>query len=156
MPQIKLVGSQENKFSAFGHSQGNLIVVRVTQRHPIDICRTLAHEMMHFKQNLLKMSTNTNFREDNANMMAGRIMKKFDVTHPEVFKDKAVRANMFHTLHEDALGGCAVNSMGSGGIATFDPLLGGMPDKRKKEGFDLKKLYKKQNPKNLRSVFSKP
>jgi len=152
LPSIKLVGSSENRFDAFGHSQGPNIVCRVTDRHPIDICRTLAHEMIHFKQNLLRASTNTNFREDQANLMAGRIMKKFDVTHPEVFKDKAVRANMFHTLQEDALGGCAINSTGNG-IVGFDPMLMGMPDKRKKEGFDLKKLYKKQDPKNLRSIF---
>lgn len=149
LPQIKLVGSEENRFDAFGHSKGNLIVTRITDRHPIDICRTIAHELRHYKQNILRMSTNTNWREDDANLMAGRILRKFDIAHPEVFKDKAVRANMLHTLHEDALGASAVNCAAGDGIQNFSPMLG----THKKHGFDLKKLQRKQNPKNLRSIF---
>src|ERR1700755_3471232 len=85
LPQIKLVGSSANRYDAFGHSQGNLIVVRITDRHPIDIMRTIAHELIHYRQNILKMSKNDNFREDNANAMAGRVMRAFDIAHPEVF-----------------------------------------------------------------------
>ena len=150
LPSIKLVGSSENRYDAFGHSVGSQIVCRITDRHPIDICRTLAHELIHYKQNILRISTNTNFREDQANLMAGRIMKKFDVAHPEVFKDKAVRANMMSPLYEEALSSTAVNAMSGGGMAMIDPMLLGFPDK--KAGFDLKKLSKKKNPQQLRKI----
>lgn len=135
LPHIKLVGSSENRFDAFGHSKGSVIVCRITDRHPIDIMRTLAHEMIHYKQNILKIKASDDWREDNANLMAGRIMRDFDTTHPEVFKDKAVRANMH--LNEDALGASAVNSTSAGGVQGFSPLLFGFEFKRKK---DPKKL----------------
>lgn len=133
MPQIKLVGHQEDKYSAFGHSQGKLIVCRVTERHVIDICRTLAHELQHFRQNILGMRMGENAKEDDANLIAGRILRKFDVSHPEAFKDPVVRGNMLHEqrpLRENALQAAPVNSMGAssgsastGSIAGFDPLM---------------------------------
>lgn len=147
MPQIKLVGSQENQYDAFGHSVSNLIVVRVTDRHPIDVMRTLAHEMLHYKETVLGIKSSENAKEDQANLVAGRIMRKFDVTHPEVFKDKAIRANM---LHEMALGATPPNAMGtsaigggSNSIATFDPFL--FKNKRKELGL-MKNLSKPAKP----------
>ena len=150
LPYIRLVGSTENRYDAFGHSKGNVIVCRITDRHPIDIMRTLAHELIHYKQNILKMHKSTNFREDQANELAGRIMQKFDTTHPEVFRDKSVRANMFT---EEALGGVGANSMGGGeGIATYDPMLR-IKARRQKHEFALNDTYKKESQgKSLRSV----
>lgn len=144
LPQIKLVGSSENRFSAFGHSIGSVIVCRITERHPIDIMRTLAHELIHYKQNILKRSIKMNSREDQANVLAGRIMRKFDIAHPEVFRDKAIRANMFN---EEALGPVAVNSMGSSGssgdgaIGTYDPLLQ-FKNKKRKRTKSLRQILK--------------
>jgi hypothetical protein len=127
LPQISLVGSSENKFNAFGHSQGAQIVCRVTDRHPVDIMRTLAHELIHYKQNILKLRGSSDAKEDQANLLAGRLMRKFDIANPDIFRDKAIRANM---INEDALGVAPVNAMGSsssiagaGGIDTFDPFL---------------------------------
>lgn len=148
LPQIKLVGSSENKYDAFGHSSGRLIVVRVTERHIIDILRTIFHELVHYKQNILGIKASENFKEDQANLIAGRIMRDFDTTHPEVFKDKAIRANMgLGTINEDALGGTPANAMSTGGIETYDPKL-----QIPKYGFNLKKISKK--PKKLRHAIT--
>lgn len=126
LPQIKLVGSQENKYDAFGHSVSNLIVVRISDRHPIDVMRSLCHELIHYRQNILGIKSSENTKEDQANLVAGRVMRAFDVSHPEVFKDKAIKANM---MLESAIGATPVNVMGAnapnaggGNIATFDPL----------------------------------
>jgi hypothetical protein len=57
-------------------------------------------------------------REDEANALAGRIMRKFDIAYPSVFKDEPI-------LHEDS--GVAVNNAGTGaaiagvGDNTSDP-----------------------------------
>ena len=139
LPQIKLVGSSENKYDAFGHSQGSRIVVRITDRHPIDIMRTIAHELIHYRDNILRIRNPDSVKEDRANLMAGRIMRKFDIAHPEVFKDKAVRANM---LHEDGLGGSAVNCAGGDGVPGFSPLM----------GFEMQRKKRKEKTKALREV----
>jgi hypothetical protein len=154
MPQIKFVGSSENKYDAFGHSISKLIVVRITDRHPIDICRTIGHELIHYKQNILKIKMNNNKKEDQANVMAGRLMQKFDIAHPEVFKDKYVRANMIHESREDileniGLGNVAANMTGSG-IQNFDPLLSLSKAKRGK--YNLDKLFYRKKPKSLRQI----
>lgn len=152
MPQIKFVGTSENKYDAFGHSISKLIVVRITDRHPIDIMRTIAHELIHYKQNILKIKSTNNKKEDQANVMAGRIMQKFDTTHPEVFRDKTIRANMLHeSVNEDtALGALATNHTGPG-IQNFDPLLS-LTKAKKRNGFKLDNLFYKKKPKSLRQI----
>lgn len=145
MPQIKFVGSSENKYDAFGHSIGKLIVVRITDRHVIDICRTIGHELLHYKENVLKIKDR--HKEDTANIIAGRLMQKFDTIHPEVFKDKA---NMI-ILHEDiGLNGLPPNTTGSG-IQNFDPLLS-LSKAKKRNDFKLDKIFYKKRPKTLRQI----
>ena len=46
LPNINLVGSSEDEKRAFGHTTGTRITVRDTERHPIDVMRTIAHELM--------------------------------------------------------------------------------------------------------------
>jgi len=119
LPKIHFVGNKENKMHAFGHTNKKDIYVRVTDRHPLDIMRTLAHELIHCRQK----SGGDSWKEDNANEMAGRLMRKFDNKYPNIFKDKAIKANMM----EDGEGGMttsalAVNHTGPG-ISNFDPML---------------------------------
>ena len=64
------------------------IRLAVDGRHPVDICRTLAHELVHFKQNennqLNPDSGETGSDEENeANSVAGIIMRKFSKQFPE-------------------------------------------------------------------------
>lgn len=135
LPNVKFVGNSEDKKAAFGHSTGKNIVVRITERHPIDIMRTLTHELIHFKQNVLKYKIGN---EDQANALAGRIMRKFDLKYPHIFKDKAIKANMMEDggMTTSALPanrmGSSSSTPGTGGIDTVDPLLKlKMPLKRK-------------------------
>ena len=126
LPNIKFVGSSEDKRDAFGHSVGNNIVVRITDRHPIDVMRTIAHELIHFKQNIQKKNIGS---EDQANMLAGSIMRKFDIKYPHIFKDKAIKANMMEDggMTTSALPvnrmGASSSTTGTGGIDLIDPLM---------------------------------
>lgn len=149
LPHIKLVGSEENRYDAFGHSRGAIIVVRITDRHPIDIMRTLAHEMIHYKQTVLGQKSSEDFKEDQANLMAGRLMRKFDISNPDVFKDKAVRANMMleNFMGIGALGPAPVNSTGPG-IANYDPLM----FKRRKRGDVQTNILQRKAPTSLRQL----
>lgn len=145
LPKIHFVGKEENKKAAFGHSIGDQIYIRVTGRHPIDIMRTIAHELLHYRQNLLHKS-GEQMKEDEANAQAGRIMRKFDTQHPEVFKDQPLPEE---TVSEtESL--MPANSMGAssptahtGGIDTYSPLM----------GIGLKK--KKNEPRGLRAIIDK-
>jgi len=126
LPKIHFTGNKENKYNAFGHSIGNEIYIRITDRHPGDIMRTIAHELLHFKQNG-SAKKGRQFREDEANAVAGRIMRKFNTTYPSLFKLKPVAPNeikeMDSTAHVNAVGG-GMGSDSAGPIAGYDPLLG--------------------------------
>lgn len=132
-PKIHFVGSSENAKCAFGHSIGKDITIRISERHPIDIMRTIAHELIHYKQNVNKAKNKEQFKEDQANAMAGRIMRKFDTTYPKVFKDKPIPAHLKET--ESAVPansmGASSSTHGTGGIDTYDPLLTAKVLKRK-------------------------
>lgn len=70
----------------------------IADRHPIDILRTLAHELVHFKQllngQLDKDSGNTGSPDENeAHIKAGIIMRLFDKEYPEYFKSSDIDVN---------------------------------------------------------------
>ena len=134
LPKIKFAGSEENEKNAFGHSQGNEITVRINDRHPGDIMRTIAHELTHFKQNLQK-SKGEQMREDEANALAGRLMRKFNTTYPEIFKDEEIDdigEEMASVIPANIMG-TSSSTHGTGGIDIYDPLLkAGKVLKRKK------------------------
>lgn len=83
----------------FGKFQNdnNTITVSIVNRHPIDIMRTLAHELTHYKQQLTKgldadSGETGSPEEDEANAVAGQIMRHFDEENPEAFNIKPVIA----------------------------------------------------------------
>lgn len=68
------------------------IEVVTKNRHPVDVLRTLAHEIVHHKQNLdgritdaAKEGETGSPIEDEANYMAGRILRWWAKAHPEHF-----------------------------------------------------------------------
>lgn len=137
LPHIRFVGAIENKKRAFGHfmsdrhSDGS-ITVRVTDRHPIDVMRTIAHELIHHKQRISGVPRSEQMKEDEANALAGRIMREYDTKYPKTFKDKPITS-----IHEtesavpaNAMGGSS-STAGTGGIDTYDPLMSRMMQKRK-------------------------
>lgn len=131
LPKIHFVGNSENNKSAFGHSVGNEIFVRITDRHPGDVMRTIAHELIHVKQTMMG-KRGQQFREDEANAIAGRIMRKFNTTYPDVFKNKPIASHIAETdslVHANAMGHSGSIS-GKGAIDMFDPLLATTKKKR--------------------------
>jgi hypothetical protein len=123
LPTIKFVGAKQNRHNSFGYSHGDEIVIRITERHPIDIMRTIAHEMIHYKQNI-KGIKGLQYREDEANALAGRLMKKYGVSNGHVFYNKPI-GNITET--ESAIPanvmGASSSTHGTGGIDTYDPLM---------------------------------
>ena len=71
----------------------NLLAVALSNRHPVDILRTVAHELVHFKQNmngeLTPDSGETGSPHENqAHEIAGVIMRNFNKRYPEYLKSK--------------------------------------------------------------------
>lgn len=144
-PKIHFVGKEQNKHAAFGHSVGDKIYVRVTGRHPMDIMRTLAHELIHFRQNLLNKS-GEKMREDEANALAGHIMRDFGTTHTEIFKDSPIPeeyvAETESLIPANVMGTSSPSTPLSGGIDTYSPMMG-------------IGLRKRNKPKGLRAIIAK-
>ena len=66
------------------------IKIIMRNRHPIDIMRTLAHELVHYKQDaehrIGQASGETGSPiENEANALAGQIMRRFDEENPDLF-----------------------------------------------------------------------
>lgn len=71
----------------------NMLAVALSNRHPVDILRTVAHELVHFKQNmngeLTPDSGETGSPHENqAHEIAGVIMRNFNKRYPEYLKSK--------------------------------------------------------------------
>ena len=74
--------------SSFGEFDGTGINVVSKDRHPVDVMRTLAHELVHWKQRLEGMEldgSDGSETENQANAVAGEIMRKFGKMYPEYF-----------------------------------------------------------------------
>jgi Zn-dependent peptidase ImmA (M78 family) len=75
----------------------NVLYVALVNRHPNDILRTIAHELTHYRQDtqhqLDDTSGETGSPEENeANAMAGVIMRHFNKKYPQYLKDRPVIA----------------------------------------------------------------
>lgn len=92
LPEINIIEDQPyiqggNKKS-FGVFDGNTIHVVAKGRHPMDVMRTLAHEITHWKQKQLGMDMDGNDgseTENEANAFAGVILRKFGERYPDYF-----------------------------------------------------------------------
>lgn len=83
----------KNDTKTFAHfnPSDNEIVVYVKNRNLADILRSLSHELVHMKQNkegkLNRTSGKTGSPEENqANTIAGILMREFGRLHPEIFE----------------------------------------------------------------------
>lgn len=94
LPPIKLItnGAHHRMHKSFGsfNTETNEIQVEINGRHMIDSMRTLAHELVHYKQllddriNPDSGETGSNI-ENEANAVAGIIMRRFDKKFPDAF-----------------------------------------------------------------------
>ncbi len=89
--------SYAKNVKAFGEiSSDNVIRVSIINRHPMDILRTLAHEMTHYKQDVTRGISKTDSSagsaiENQANAKAGELMRKFGKLHPEYFELTSIK-----------------------------------------------------------------
>ncbi len=83
------------KVYAFGFiTEDKIIYLSVINRHPVDILRTLSHEVIHYKQLLEKgkIKSHAGSPEENfANAKAGEILRKYGKLHPELFDLMPIR-----------------------------------------------------------------
>ena len=99
LPTIKWIANggldkEHNSFGSF-HNGNQVIQVEITNRHPLDIMRTLAHELVHYRQYLdgeigEHSGEDGSPQENEAHAVAGIIMRKFDREHPETFRFKPI------------------------------------------------------------------
>lgn len=91
LPIIKVVdripGADEKTFGCYKQEERTIYVVS-KGRHPKDVLRTLAHEIVHYKQDLHDELDNesgiTGSQEENeANAEAGVIMRNYSEQNPE-------------------------------------------------------------------------
>jgi len=72
------------------------IDVTVKNRHIMDVCRTLAHELVHFKQDLNEELNDEGAgatgspQENEANAEAAVIMRNWGKKHPELFDEESI------------------------------------------------------------------
>lgn len=90
LPEIEFVDSPKfaKKIAAFGRIKNNKITIHIGDRHIMDILRTLTHEIIHYNQHSHgihgsgKAGSPT---EDQANRLAGSIIRKFGEENPHLF-----------------------------------------------------------------------
>ena len=94
VPRIKIIKdvnfSHENHSFGYYSPEEHLIVTQIKHRQIVDILRTLAHELVHARQNLDGVlhseSGETGSPEENeANSVAGVIMREYGKKRPELF-----------------------------------------------------------------------
>jgi len=88
LPSIEFVSEPVGGGSSFGEFAGDSLQVVTAGRHPMDIYRTLAHELVHWKQRLENQEmdgSDGSETENQANAIAGVIMRRFGKAHPECF-----------------------------------------------------------------------
>jgi len=89
-PEIHSGG--QPSFGMYVNDQKTLYVA-IINRHPVDILRTVAHELVHFKQDTLGELNDESGRtgspeENQAHEVAGIIMRHFNKEYPQFLKSK--------------------------------------------------------------------
>lgn len=75
------------------HNDKYVLELAIANRQPVDVLRTLAHELVHAKQNRdhVNIDPATGSPEENeANALAGIVMRHFNKLHPEYLKAKPI------------------------------------------------------------------
>ena len=90
LPKIHFVDDPKfaKRIAAFGQIKDNRIVIDVQDRHTIDILRTVAHELTHYRQHRTGVHGNSAAgtpTENEANKLAGTIVRKFGEKHSNLF-----------------------------------------------------------------------
>lgn len=97
LPKINWDSGADEEQTSFGcfNPDDQTIRVSIKDRHPNDIMRTLAHELVHYRQNLDGKIKNDSGEtgspiENEANAVAGIIMRNFNRSNPNAFNIRAL------------------------------------------------------------------
>jgi len=97
LPKINFITGSNNsvKHSSFGGYGNQQINITVSNRHINDICRTLAHELVHYKQDMNNELDHNSGNdgspaENEANARAAVIMREWGKLYPKLFSFQAV------------------------------------------------------------------
>lgn len=126
MPRIRFrrdpAWSERN--STFGRyvPEENILYVSMADRHPMDIMRTVAHELTHHRQDEIApmpdgCGDTGSAWENEANAAAGIIMRRFSELHPDLFQGQSMDESIRGRLGAAAAAACIA---GTPGCATTD------------------------------------
>ena len=109
LPKITIVkdGSIGTAFGCYCEGE---IKLNILNRHPMDVLRTTAHEMVHYRQDiddeLHERSGETGSDHENeANSMAGVLMRNFGKENPDLFSFGAILESLNEYKIDDNNGG---------------------------------------------------
>ena len=90
LPKIHFVDDPKfaRRIAAFGQIKDNRIVIDIQGRQTMDILRTVAHELTHYRQHKLGVNGSGHAgapTENEANRVAGTIVRKFGEKHSNLF-----------------------------------------------------------------------
>lgn len=86
--EIRFMGSRIDEMTTGARTDNHVLKVLVKGRMNRDVLRTLAHEWVHeYQRTVLKRNKQKNIgskNENEANALAGEILKKFEKDHPKL------------------------------------------------------------------------
>jgi len=99
-PKIKLVSDSGTSALGYFDPETQNIVVTVKDRHQMDIMRTLAHELVHRKQNEAReLNGETGSPDENeANSLAGVLLRWWGKKNPDQFNEHIVKVKSGYQL----------------------------------------------------------
>lgn len=107
LPKIKLYSDPKlaSARRSFGGYMGGRIELNVGNRHIMDVLRTLAHELVHFKQDSMGVlgpdsGEDGSEHENEANAKAAVVMRLWGKMNPELFQHAALLAESVEPLNE--------------------------------------------------------
>jgi hypothetical protein len=86
---------EHKSFGGYAPGQEH-ITITVLNRHIMDVCRTLAHELVHYSQDLKKeleddeAGATGSPQENEANARAAVIMRNWGKKHPQLFDKESI------------------------------------------------------------------
>jgi hypothetical protein len=133
MPSIKIkrdpAWSERNKTFGMFVPDSNILYVSVANRHIMDVLRTLAHELTHHRQEEVQGMpddagiTGSSF-ENEANAVAGILMRDFGQAHPEYFENNSVDEGLKDKLGAVAAAACIAGTPGCATTSSADVVRG--------------------------------
>lgn len=97
LPAVELVNSKQQAYdnTSFGgyYPDLKMIKLNIAGRHPVDVLRTLAHELVHYKQDMagkltdiaMAGETGSTF-ENEANAEAGIMIRNYGRRNPKIYE----------------------------------------------------------------------